>query len=70
MCTTQVKMIKRGYVLHYGFKWEKKHLIKSDVMLEYVDWIHIHNSGGCIEVFKKSYPKEYLQTCKSFGVEP
>lgn len=70
MCTTQVKMIKRGYVLDYDFNWIKKHLIKSEIMLEYVDWLHIHNSGSCIEVFKKNYFEEYLDTCKHFEVEP
>lgn len=69
MCTTQVKMIKRGLVLDYDYKWQKKHLIKEEVMLEDVDWIHVHNSGSCIQVFKKNYPQEYSDTCKYFGVE-
>lgn len=70
MCTTQVKMIKRGYVLDFNYKWVKKHIVKSEIMLEYVDWIHVHNSDSCTEVFKKNYPSEYLETCKHFGIEP
>ncbi len=71
MCTTQTKMIKRGYVLDFNYNWVKKHLIKSsDIMLEYVDFLHIHCVGNCIEVFKKNYPDEYLQMCKYFEVDP
>ena len=57
-------------VLDFNFNWVKKHLIKSEIMLEYVDFIHVHNSGACIEVFKKHYFDEYLETCKHFEVEP
>ncbi len=70
MCTTQVKMIKRGFVMDYEYNWIKKHLIESEIMLENVDFLHVHNSGNCIQVFKKNYPKEYLETCKAFGVDP
>ena len=58
-CTQQAKMIQLGYVMDFDYQWHKKSDIPQDmeIMLDYVDWIHIHNSPKCNKV-KEFYENE------------
>ena len=42
---------------------------RPEELQNYVDWLHIHNSGGCTEYLKHVDPKEYLSMIKEFKSE-
>jgi hypothetical protein len=73
-CTKQSRMLLNGYVLvegSFGLYWKKpsKILPHEEIILDKIpDFIHVHCTGNCIEVFKKFYPEEYKMTCKYYGV--
>ena len=58
-CAVQDTQIKRGYVMDYQYNWHKKDSYKGLVMLEYVDWRMLHNSGSCLNTMKEREPALY-----------
>jgi len=40
----------------------------QEIISEGVDWLHMHSSGDCIDIYKKEYPEDYKKTCEYFKV--
>ena len=66
-CIVQRNMFQKGFVLSYasydkGIFIKPKKMLKSDeVMSMAVDWLMLHNSGGCLEVMSELEPNLYKQ---------
>lgn len=71
-CIYQYNMFRQGNVMDCDGNWlnedEAKNYPRPEELQNFVDWIHIHNSGGCVKYFKHVEPKEYKETCEHFGV--
>ena len=71
-CEYQVKMLKAGMVMvdsDFGYTWIPKSDITNEdeiILDDMPDFIHMHCSGGCVDVYKREYPEDYLKTCKHF----
>ena len=72
-CIYQYNMFRRGYVMDCEGNWltpeDVKKYPRPEELQDYVDWLHIHCTGGCIEYFKHVEPKEYLSMIKEFKSE-
>jgi len=69
-CIYQYNLFRRGFVMDCEGNElspnDAKKYPRPEELQNYVDWLHIHNSGGCIEYFKHVEPEKYLKMIKHY----